>query len=122
MVLQREPSVGFDYDSLDPSTPPDDHAAAYAAAIRLIVLRIFESSRPRLEAGSFLLAADFDIIGIASGRALASSQNVSPEEVSNRVEAWQNLLNLPKNRHNKSPEAVRSYALHNTQRRKLKAT
>lgn len=115
----REPSVQFDYAALDaPDESASDPRADYASALRLIALRIFEATRPRLEAGAFLLAADFEIIGLPSGRALAAAQNVSPEEVSNRIEEWQRILSLPKNRHNKPESAVRAYELHNTRRQK----
>ncbi len=84
-----------------------------ADVIKLILFRIFESAKPRLAVGCLLLATGIKPIGIASERALATQQHVSPEHVSNGVQEWQQLLGLARVEFQKSPASVAAYKKHN---------
>lgn len=95
--------------------------AEQADVLKLILFRVWEAQRPRLSVGSLLLAVGIKPLGISSERDLAKQQNISPEHVSNCVEDWQVLLNLPRTDFQKSAQAVAAARLHNQTRKNKEA-
>ncbi|MEY5101110.1 MAG: hypothetical protein RJA36_3829 [Pseudomonadota bacterium] len=95
--------------------------AEQADVLKLILFRIYEAPKPRLSVGSLLLAVGIKPMGINSERDLARQQVVSPEHVSNEVEAWQDLLQLPRTEFQKSESAVQAARDHNRRRQSIAA-
>lgn len=77
-----------------------------AMTVGLLRRVAYADKRPRLEAFCGLFALDVDC---ESMRSVALSESVSIEWVSQKTEQIQQRFNLPKNHHNKSAQAVKSY-------------
>ncbi len=78
-----------------------------ALATGLLRRVAYAKTRPRLEAFAGLYALGIDC---ESMRTVAIAEEVSIEWVSQKAEEVRALFNLPKNQHNKSDQAARSYS------------
>lgn len=87
-------------------------------AWRMQSFRVWQSSTPRLSVGAFLMSLGWLPPGIRSQRDLAKHFKVSVEHVSNLVEEWQELLNLPRTAYQKSAKAVDAARLHHKKNNK----
>lgn len=77
--------------------------------LRMMVIKIVQAPRPRFSAGCLLLAMGMEHNGITSSNAWADRQHLSHELAADCVEDWQRAMGLPRNKWQKSAEAIGSY-------------
>lgn len=71
--------------------------------------RVWRANDARFSLGCLFLAMDCEPPGVASLRKLGEARGLSPERVSLEVEAYQEILGLPRTKLQKSAAAVASY-------------
>jgi len=82
-------------------------------ALMEMLSRAYGSRDSKLSIGCLFFAMGRPPLGVASMRKLAERHGVSVEAVSNEVEAYQEILNLPRTEQQKSAAAVGRYEITN---------